>query len=167
MIKLLFNTHIKWPQLWENTIYNLLNISLELIHCLHVYKLGFITGRCSREGLYFYGIASLNMLASALENLIQQFWMSKPGGLLFSCKDDQQHQNISAMPGQQRAFGSVLRIDPQWGSLPSSVVSCLQGTEREVRREYLHDFPHGLPEIWMTQMDQIGFYPLGLGTRSS
>lgn len=72
-------------------------ISWELIHILHI----------------FNGAARLNMLAIVLENLIQQFRVSKPGGLLLSCKDDQQHQNISAMPGRQRAFGSVLRIDPQ------------------------------------------------------
>lgn len=73
--------------------------------------------------MYFYGAAGSHTLAIVLENLIQQFGVSKPGGLLLSCKDDQQHQNISAMPGLGRAFGSVLRIDPQWGSLLSSVVS--------------------------------------------
>lgn len=62
------------------------------------------------------------VLTIVLGNLIQQVRVNKPRGLFLSCKDDQRHQNISAMPGRQHAFGSVLRIDPQWGSLPSSVV---------------------------------------------
>lgn len=40
----------------------------------------------------------------------------------FSCKDRSgQHQNISAMPGCGRAFGSMLRIEAQWDSAPSVV----------------------------------------------
>lgn len=40
------------------------------------------------------------MPAIVLENVTQQFGVSKSGGLFLSCKDDQQHQNISAMPGR-------------------------------------------------------------------
>lgn len=72
-----------------------------------------------------------------VENLIQQFSVSKPGGSFLSCKEDQQHRNISAMPGQRCAFASGLRIDLTMGLTP--VFCCLgtdgylQGTEEEVR----------------------------------
>lgn len=63
----------------------------------------------------------------------------------FSCKDRSgQHQNISAMPGCGRAFGSMLRIEAQWDSLlllSEGTGSCLSGDGRRGKFEDLLQRP--------------------------
>lgn len=82
--------------------------------------------------------------------------------LSFSCKDRSgQHQNISAMPGCGRAFGSMLRIEAQWDSLlllSEATGSCLSGDGRRSKLRDLLQRP-GL----CGDLDGLTFYNLECG----
>lgn len=98
--------------------------------------------------VYHGAACGVSMPAIVSDNLMQQFEVSKPEGLwppLLLLEGRAGGTEISAMPGHQRAFGNVLRIDPQWGTLPSVVwggtVVC-RGAEEEVSWGVCSDFNH-------------------------